>query len=70
MKIKNFEVGWLDILIIILLILAFYLLGTRIFGHSATEVQIIISLFSVIFIIGFKIHNSLQRQILINLTEN
>jgi len=39
---------WLDILIIILFILSVYFILTRIFGHSASDLTIMISLFSLI----------------------
>lgn len=39
---------WLDILIIILFLLSVYLILTRIFGQSASDLSIILSLFSVI----------------------
>jgi len=37
--------GWLDVLMIILFLLSVYFILTRIFGHSASDLTITISLF-------------------------
>jgi len=44
------KISWIDILIIILFILAVYFILTRIFGHSASDLTISITLFT--FLVG------------------
>lgn len=52
---KKFKFSWIDILIIILFLLSLYLILTRIFGHSASDLTIIISLSTFLGSIIFKV---------------
>ncbi len=48
MKIGNYEVTWYQALAVALTILFFYMVLTRIFGHSVTDLSIVISLFGML----------------------
>lgn len=52
---KKFKFSWIDIIIIILFLLSLYLILTRIFGHSATDLTITISLFTFLGSLVFKL---------------
>lgn len=48
--------GWIDALSIALFILAVYLILTRIFGHSATDITIGITLFAILTNLLYKLN--------------
>jgi hypothetical protein len=52
---------WIDALIIALFLLSVYLILTRLFGHSATDLQIIFSVFSIYTSALFYIFNFLYK---------
>jgi len=53
---KNFKISWIDIVIIILFLLSLYLILTRIFGHSASDLTITITLFSLLGGLVYKLN--------------
>lgn len=50
------RISWIDILIIVLFVIAVYLVLTRIFGHSASELTISITLFTLIAAALYKLN--------------
>ena len=50
------KLNWIDILIILLFLLAVYFILTRIFGHSASDLTITISLFTVLAMALYKLN--------------
>jgi len=50
------KINWMDIITIILFILAVYFILTRIFGHSATEITISVTLFTLIGGLLYKLN--------------
>lgn len=50
------KISWIDIVIIILFILAVYFILTRIFGHSASDLTISITLFSLLGGLLYKLN--------------
>ena len=52
----NKKIGIMDIIIILLFILAVYFILTRIFGHSATDITISITLFTLIGGLLYKLN--------------
>ena len=55
----NSKISWIDIIIIVLFILTVYLILTRIFGKSASDLAISISLFSLIGSLLYKLNREL-----------
>jgi len=54
MKQKKFS--WIDIVLIILFLLAVYFISTRIFGHSASDLTISMTLFSLLGGLLYKLN--------------
>ena len=50
------KISWIDVMIIILFILSVYFILTRIFGHSATDVTISVTLFTLIGGLLYKLN--------------
>lgn len=53
------KINWIDILIIILFILAVYFILTRIFGHSASDLVISITLFTLLAAALYRLNREL-----------
>jgi len=53
------KISWIDILIIILFIATLYFVLTRIFGHSASDLTISISLFILLGSLIYKINREI-----------
>ncbi len=53
---------WVDGLMILLSVLVIYMILTRIFGHSATELTIMITLFTLLGINQYKLNRELGEQ--------
>ena len=51
--------GWMDVLMIILFLLAVYFILTRIFGSSATELTIMISLFIILAVALYNLNREI-----------
>lgn len=51
--------GWLDVLLIILFLLSVYLILTKLFGHSATPIEITFSVFVVLGGLMYKINREI-----------
>ena len=51
---RKIKFTWIDALIIIMFIVVVYMLLTRIFGHSATDLAIMAGLFGLLFVNQFK----------------
>lgn len=56
MKVK---ISWIDILLVILFIISVYFILTRIFGHSATDLTISVSLFTFLAGLLYKLNREL-----------
>ena len=50
------RINFIDILIVILFLLAVYFIFTRIFGHSATDLSITITLFTLLGGMSYKLN--------------
>ena len=50
------RISWIDIAIVILFILAVYFILTRIFGHSATDITISVTLFTLVGGLLYKLN--------------
>lgn len=50
------KISWIDIAIVILFILAVYFILTRIFGHSATDITISVTLFTLVGGLLYKLN--------------
>jgi len=59
--VKRKKLSIADILIILLFLLAAYLILTRLFGHSATDIQITITLFTFLGGLLYKLWGSLYK---------
>jgi TRAP-type mannitol/chloroaromatic compound transport system permease large subunit len=55
--------NWIDVLIIVLFIVVLYLLLSRIFGHSPTDLTVSVSLFTFLGAVVFR-----MQYILLNLS--
>lgn len=53
--------SWVDILAVILFLLSVYLILLRLFGHSPTEIEIMIMLFSLIITLIFKGYTEISK---------
>jgi len=53
------KVSWIDIAIILLFILAVYFILTRIFGHSATDLTISFTLFTLLGGLLYKLNREI-----------
>ena len=53
------KIRWIDIIIIILFILAVYFILTRIFGHSASDLAISITLFTLLAAGMYKLNREI-----------
>lgn len=56
---KNTTFTWTDALLIILFIAVLYLILTRIFGHSASDLSILIGLFTLLFTNQYRLNREI-----------
>lgn len=50
------KIRWIDVLLFMLLVIALYLILTRVFGRSATDLQITVSLFTFLCGLLYKLN--------------
>lgn len=53
------SISLIDVLIVVLILLAIYLIMTRILGHSATDIQIFITFFLLLTSLIYKLTSSI-----------
>jgi len=55
----SLKLTWIDIVLVILFILSVYFILTRIFGHSATDLAISVSLFTFLAGLLYKLNREI-----------
>lgn len=56
---QKIKFDWVDVLIIALFVIVIYMVLTRIFGHSATDLAIMMGLFALLFMNQYKINREI-----------
>ncbi len=63
------KIGWLEVLIMVMFVIVVYMILTRLFGHSATDLAITVGLFTLLFANQYKINRELG-EIKISITQS
>lgn len=58
----NRRISWIDIAIIILFVLSVYFILTRVFGHSASDLTISITLFTLLGGLVYKLNREFIKE--------